>query len=295
MVHGAGSLQQDKVGGEEKNWLWGQAETEAKRDRDREKIPVYRLKPKWVLANAVNWTSALLIQNSSHPPNGWGSTCAVLMADDQIPALNLNCCTAAQMTSVLRWPMARGWETVQWAPAFCCIPTRFHSSSRKLRSSHTRLCPAVQAAEVLAAPGATHLLCAQAAPEPTEGLCLGCLVCARLRAMFCVRVCFRKPRLSCGSRGFTPLPCWEWVGWALLPHFWSHRMGGGAPLIRHFLFCQSLWGGGSLIREELRVVPTQELRSGTHPPPPLRRPPPLGAQFSDCLPWKVTFGLPSAT
>ena len=72
-------------------------------------------------------------------------------------------------------------------------------------------------------------------------------------------------------------------------------MGGEAPLIRHFLFCQSLWGGGSLIREELRVVPTQELRSGTRSPPSLRRPPPLGAQFSDCLPWKVTFGLPSAT
>lgn len=91
------------------------------------------------------------------------------------------------------------------------------------------------------------------------------------------------------------LPFWEWVGWALPPHFWSHPMGGEAPLIRHFLFCQSLWGGGSLIREELRAVPTQDLRSGTHSPPSLRRPPPLGAQFSDCLPWKVTFGLPLAT
>lgn len=89
MVHGAGSLHQDEVGGEEENWLWGQTETETMRDRYRERIPVYRLKPKWALSNAVNWTSALLIRKSSHPPNGWGSTCAVLMADDPDPRTEL--------------------------------------------------------------------------------------------------------------------------------------------------------------------------------------------------------------
>ena len=76
------------------------------------------------------------------------------------------------------------------------------------------------------------------------------------------------------------LPGWEWVGWTLLPQFWSHPMGGRAPLIRHFLFCQSL------VAQTVKRLPTMretQVRS-------LGREDPLEkevATHSSILAWKI--------